>query len=185
MEVVRGECVDDQAGHRPRPVSSSTPPAARQRLREELGIGSGEYLIGTVACLKPQKAPEDVIAVAKLVCSRMPGARFVLIGDGVLRSRLEAQINGQGLQDKVRLAGWSRCAPRDGLLRPAPADLRLEGLPRVMLEAATAGCPSWPPESAVSKRRSCNTTGSGYPRQATLPVLRQASKPCSWLAAQG
>ena len=27
------------------------------------------YLIGTVACLKPQKAPEDVIAVAKLVCS--------------------------------------------------------------------------------------------------------------------
>ena len=42
----------------------------------------------------------------------MPGARFVLIGDGVLRSRLEAQINGQGLQDKVRLAGWRRDVPR-------------------------------------------------------------------------
>jgi glycosyltransferase involved in cell wall biosynthesis len=99
-------------------------------------------LIGTVACLKPQKAPEDVIAVAKLVCSRMPGARFVLIGDGVLRSRLEAQINRQGLQHYVHLAGWRRDVPRlmgcfDLLLLTS----RWEGLPRVMLEAATAGLP--------------------------------------------
>jgi glycosyltransferase involved in cell wall biosynthesis len=111
-------------------------------VREELGIGSGDYLIGTVACLKPQKAPEDVIAVAKLVCSRMPGARFVLIGDGVLRSRLEAQINGQGLQDKVRLAGWRRDVPRAmGCFDLLLLTSRWEGLPRVMLEAATAGLP--------------------------------------------
>jgi glycosyltransferase involved in cell wall biosynthesis len=126
----------------PGPFRHPSPPAARQRLREELGIGSGEYLIGTVACLKPQKAPEDVIAVAKLVCSRMPGARFVLIGDGVLRSRLEAQISGQGLHDKVRLAGWRRDVPRAmGCFDLLLLTSRWEGLPRVMLEAATAGLP--------------------------------------------
>ena len=126
----------------PVPFRYPLPPAARQRLRDELGIGSGAYLVGTVACLKPQKAPEDVIAVAKLVCSRMPGARFVLIGDGILRPRLEAQINGEGLNHHVRLAGWRRDVPRamdcfDLLLLTS----RWEGLPRVMLEAGAAGLP--------------------------------------------
>ena len=126
----------------PAPFRQPLPLAARQRLREELGVGSGEYLIGTVACLKPQKAPEDVIAVAKLVCARMPGARFVLIGDGALRPHIESLIDGQGLQDTVCLVGWRRDVPRvmscfDLLLLTS----RWEGLPRVMLEAASAGLP--------------------------------------------
>lgn len=117
-------------------------PAARNQLRNELGIGSGEYLIGTVACLKPQKAPEDVVAVARLVCARIPGARFVLIGDGDLRPRLELLVREYGLQDRVRLAGWRRDVPRamggfDLLLMTS----RWEGLPRVMLEAGSAGVP--------------------------------------------
>jgi glycosyltransferase involved in cell wall biosynthesis len=95
-----------------------------------------------VACFKPQKAPEDVIAVARLVCARMPAARFVLIGDGELRRPIEALIERHGLQEKVRLAGWRRDIPR----AMACFDLvlltsRWEGLPRVMLEAASAGVP--------------------------------------------
>lgn len=117
-------------------------PAERKRLREEFGIGSGEYLIGTVACLKPQKAPEDMIAVARLVCAHMPEVRFVLIGDGILRPRIEALIEEKGLQHHVRLAGWRRDVHRamkcfDVLLLTS----RWEGLPRVMLEAASVGLP--------------------------------------------
>ena len=126
----------------PSPFREPFPPADRQRLREELGVGSGEYLIGTVACLKPQKAPEDMIAVAQIVCARMPGARFVLIGDGVLRSRVEALIHKSGLRDKVRLAGWRRDVPRAmGCFDLLLLTSRWEGLPRVMLEAASAGLP--------------------------------------------
>ena len=126
----------------PSPFRQPLSPADRQRLREEFGIGSGEYLIGTVACLKPQKAPEDMIAVAERVCVRLPGARFVLIGDGAMRPRIEALIHEKGLKDKVRLAGWRRDIPRamscfDLLLLTS----RWEGLPRVMLEAASAGLP--------------------------------------------
>ena len=126
----------------PSPFQQPLPPADRQRLREEFGIGSGEYLIGTVACLKPQKAPEDVIAVARLVCARMPEARFVLIGDGVLRPHIVALIQKNALRDNVRLAGWRRDVHRamrcfDLLLLTS----RWEGLPRVMLEAASAGLP--------------------------------------------
>jgi glycosyltransferase involved in cell wall biosynthesis len=124
------------------PFRDPLSPAVRQRLRDELGIGSGEYLIGTVACLKPQKAPEDTIAVAQLVCARMPGARFVVIGDGALRPRIEALIEEKGLQHHVYLAGWRRDVPRvmgcfDVLLLTS----RWEGLPRVMLEAASVGLP--------------------------------------------
>ena len=126
----------------PAPFRQPLRPDVRRNLRNELGIGCGEYLIGTVACFKPQKAPEDVIAVARLVCARMPAARFVLIGDGELRRPIEALIERHGLQEKVRLAGWRRDIPR----AMACFDLvlltsRWEGLPRVMLEAASAGVP--------------------------------------------
>ena len=126
----------------PAPFARPLSPEGRHSLRQELGIGSGDYLIGTVACLKPQKAPEDVLAVAGVVCPAMPEARFVVIGDGALRPRLEALIKERGLQDRVRLAGWRRDVPRamrcfDLLLLTS----RWEGLPRVMLEAAAAGLP--------------------------------------------
>lgn len=126
----------------PGPFRQPLPPEDRQRLRDQLGIGSGEYLIGTVACLKPQKCPEDVIAVAKLVCARMPGCRFVVIGDGVLRPRIEALVDREGLRNKVHLAGWRHDVPRAmGCFDLLLLTSRWEGLPRVMLEAASAGLP--------------------------------------------
>ena len=126
----------------PRPVQQPLEPSVRNKLREEFGAGSDEYLIGTVACLKPQKAPEDVVAVAKLVCAHIPRARFVVIGDGERRSSIEALIRRYGLQDRVRLAGWRRDVDRamnsfDALLLTS----HWEGFPRVVLEAASAGLP--------------------------------------------
>ncbi|HET9866929.1 MAG TPA: glycosyltransferase, partial [Nitrospira sp.] len=126
----------------PRPFQQPPDPAARRRLREEFGAGPDEMLVGTVACLKPQKAPEDVVAVAALVCSRLPKTKFVVIGDGALRTRIQALINQRGLHERVRLAGWRRDVDRamgsfDALLLTS----HWEGLPRVMLEAASAGLP--------------------------------------------
>jgi glycosyltransferase involved in cell wall biosynthesis len=126
----------------PAPFRRPLDPEARRSLRKELGLGSGNYLIGVVACLKPQKAPQDVIGVANTLRSRVPEARFVVIGDGELRPRVEALIESYGLHDHVRLAGWRRDIPRamacfDLLLMTS----RWEGLPRVMLEAAAAGLP--------------------------------------------
>lgn len=126
----------------PRPFQQPLEPSVRNKLREEFGAGSDDYLIGTVACLKPQKAPEDVVAVAKLVCAHIPRARFVVIGDGERRSSIEALIRRYGLQDRVRLAGWRRDVDRamnsfDALLLTS----HWEGFPRVVLEAASAGLP--------------------------------------------
>lgn len=126
----------------PRPFRRALEPAARRRLREEFGAGPGHCLVGTVACLKPQKAPEDFVLVANRLCEALPHARFVLIGDGELRPRVEALVQENGLEGLVRLAGWRRDVDRamqsfDALLLTS----RWEGLPRVILEAATAGLP--------------------------------------------
>ena len=126
----------------PRPFREPIDAAARTTLREEFGAGPDDYLIGTVACLKPQKAPEDVVLVAKHLCDTIPQVRFVLIGDGELRPRIEALVLQQGLHERVRLAGWRRDIDRamksfDALLLTS----HWEGLPRVILEAATVGLP--------------------------------------------
>jgi glycosyltransferase involved in cell wall biosynthesis len=126
----------------PRPYERPLEPSTREQLRREFGTGPHDYLIGTVACLKPQKAPEDVVAVAKLLCAQVPRVQFVLIGDGERRSDIEALIQHYRLQDRVKLAGWRRDVDRamksfDALLLTS----HWEGFPRVILEAATAGLP--------------------------------------------
>jgi glycosyltransferase involved in cell wall biosynthesis len=98
--------------------------------------------VGTVACLKPQKAPDDFVAVAKRVCEVVPEARFVLIGDGDLRPWIESLIRQNGLHNRLYLAGWRRDIPT--VMKAFDAFLltsHWEGLPRVLLEARTIGLP--------------------------------------------
>jgi len=126
----------------PRPFYSALPPSDRDKLRAEFGASPEDWLIGTVACLKPQKAPEDFVAVAKRVCETMPHARFVLIGDGELRPSIEALVEQYGLKNRVHLAGWRRDISTamkafDAFLLTS----HWEGLPRVLLEARATGIP--------------------------------------------
>ncbi len=118
------------------------PASARALIRKELGFESDEVVVGTVACLKHQKAPLDFIEAAKQASSRDPRLRFFIAGDGPLRPAAEQVIAAAGLQDKVRLLGWRQDVPE--LL--AAMDLFLltslfEGLPRAVLQAMAAGVP--------------------------------------------
>lgn len=114
----------------------------RGSLRQELGIAEGVPLVGMVACLKPQKAPQDFIRLAWLTLRTVPSAHFVLIGDGVLRARLQRQIARRGLGGRVTLCGWRTDMPR--IL--ADFDVFVltslwEGLPVAALEAMACGKP--------------------------------------------
>ena len=126
----------------PQPFQTVLSATTRHALRAEFGAGPGDYLVGTVACLKPQKAPEDFVAVAKRVCDVVPQARFILIGDGDLRPRVESLIEQNGLDHRLYLAGWRRDVSTamksfDAFLLTS----HWEGLPRVLLEARTIGLP--------------------------------------------
>lgn len=113
-----------------------------ERVRRELGLRSGQPLVGAVSCLKPQKAPLDLVEVAARVARDLPEARFALAGDGELRGAVEDAVAARGLAGRFHLLGWRRDVPDllaaiDLLLHTA----RWEGLPRVLPEALAAGRP--------------------------------------------
>ena len=114
----------------------------RSRLRQELGIPIDAPLVGTLACLKPQKAPLDYVRVAARVLEHVPEARFFLAGDGELRANVEREVAQLGITARFHLLGWRR----DVRALLAAADVIAltslhEGLPRAILQAMAAGKP--------------------------------------------
>jgi glycosyltransferase involved in cell wall biosynthesis len=70
---------------------------ARHRVRAQLGLDSSAPLIGTVARLVPPKRLDYLLEAARMVCEAVPQARFLIIGDGPLRKKLEDQASQLGL----------------------------------------------------------------------------------------
>lgn len=97
-------------------------------------------LVGVVARLQPEKGVTVFLYAAALVRAALPGADFVVIGDGPERSQLEALA--AELELPVTFLGFRLDAP--GLLKQL--DLLVvpsfsEGTPLVVVEAAAAGVP--------------------------------------------
>ncbi len=126
----------------PAPFATRIDSAERDRLRALLGIGPDHLLVGTVSCLKPQKAPEDFVRLAARVCQRLPAVRCVVVGDGTLRPKIDALIRAQELHERVILLGWRRDVVT--LLKIFDVFVltsRWEGLPCVLLEARASRIP--------------------------------------------
>ena len=77
----------------------------RQRVRAELGYQAEHVVIGKVARLFHLKGHADVIAAAQQVIAREPRARFLFVGDGLLREELQQQIVAAGLEPYFQLIG--------------------------------------------------------------------------------
>ncbi|MBW2039775.1 MAG: glycosyltransferase family 4 protein [Deltaproteobacteria bacterium] len=107
----------------------------------ELGVDPDLPLITMIGCLKPQKAPLDYVEVAHLLLQERE-ATFIMVGDGVLRGRVERRVQELGLGKRFKLLGWRRDIPE--IL--AATDIFVltslwEGLPRVLPQAMTMGIP--------------------------------------------
>ena len=103
---------------------------------------SAAPVIGTVARLAPQKSVHDLIDAMPFVLQTRPAARLLIVGDGPLRSDLEAQCRRLGIGDSVTFAGYSHdvaaaYAAIDIFVLPS----RHEGLPICLLEVMAMGIP--------------------------------------------
>ncbi len=115
---------------------------AQARARACLGLPEAVPLAGMIACLKPQKAPLDYVALAGRVRQEVPDAHFLLAGDGELRAAVEAEIEARGLGGSFHLLGWRQDPERIlAALDVLVLTSRHEGLPRVIPEAMAAGRP--------------------------------------------
>lgn len=81
-----------------RPVS----PTERELVRAGLGL-AGRTVVVCVGRLCEQKGQDVLLDAWRRACT--PGAVLVLVGDGPLRSSLEVQAEGLGIQDQVRFVG--------------------------------------------------------------------------------
>lgn len=121
-----------------------TPPRPREEVRRELGFSPDHLVIGKIARLFHLKGHEYVIEAAKTVCPDLPQARFLFVGDGLLRSNLEERIAEAGLTEKFVFTGLVPPEKVPELMGAMDivvhASLR-EGLARVLPQGLIAGKP--------------------------------------------
>jgi glycosyltransferase involved in cell wall biosynthesis len=116
-------------------------PAERTALDDELGL-AGAPVVAIVGRLVPQKAHERFVVAAQRIAAELPGARFLVLGEGPRRGEIEALVAAAGLTERVAFTGVRYDARRV----IARADLLVfssewEGLSIAALEALAAGTP--------------------------------------------
>lgn len=112
--------------------------------RQQLGLDADDFVIAKVARLFRLKGHDDLLDAAPEILRCCPRARFLLVGDGPWRGRLEAKAAALGVAQRTLFVGLVPPSRIPGLL--AEADLvvhlsRREGLPRVIPQALAAGKP--------------------------------------------
>jgi glycosyltransferase involved in cell wall biosynthesis len=113
-------------------------------LRSRLGIQDGDRVVGMIARLFRLKGHDDLLEAAPELLQRCPQLRFLLIGDGLWRARLEAKARQLGIQQRIIFAGL--VPPETIPAHLALMDLlvhlsRREGLPRALPQALATGRP--------------------------------------------
>ena len=113
-------------------------------LRLRLGLGPGDFVLGKIARLFKLKGHADLLAVAPHLVTRCPQTKFLLVGDGPWRERIETAARKRGLGQHFIFAGLVPPAeiPRYVALMDALVHLsRREGLPRALPQALAAARP--------------------------------------------
>lgn len=117
-------------------------PADIARVRAELGVPHDALVLGHVGRFDAFKNQGLLVPVVAAALRRDPRAFLVLVGDGPLRVRVEAEAARLGVRARVAFTGLRADVPR--LLRAFDVFVfpsLHEGLPLVGLEAQAAGLP--------------------------------------------
>jgi glycosyltransferase involved in cell wall biosynthesis len=121
-------------------IPANPSPGERDRRRHAWGFGPDDLVVGCVANYRPGKGLDHLLEVASRLRPSVPGLRFVLVGEGPLREHLAAEIHERHLGPIVVLNGTEVDArnvyPAFEIVVQASDS---EGLPNVILEAASAG----------------------------------------------
>ena len=124
--------------------SDSSRTLTRAALRRQIGISPDAPLLVFVGRLDQQKDPLLLIESLKLSVAAVPNLHLAIVGDGVLRSRVEEVVRVHGLTAQVHFLGVRPPLEIAEILRAA--DLYVlcsayEGMPIALLEALATGLP--------------------------------------------
>jgi glycosyltransferase involved in cell wall biosynthesis len=113
-------------------------------LRAALGFRPDDVVAGTVARLFELKGHDELLGVADELCRQCPNLKFLWVGDGPWRERLQKRAIDLGLAGRVVFAGLvepSRVPSIVGVMDLLVHLSRREGLPRALPQALAAGKP--------------------------------------------
>ncbi len=118
--------------------------ALRRTARQRLGYDEGHIVFGKVARLFHLKGHEYLIAAAQKVVQKFPQARFLLVGDGILREMLQKRISAAGLAAHFQFTGLVPPTEIPALISAMDAVVHAslrEGLPRAVAQGVLCGKP--------------------------------------------
>jgi len=112
--------------------------------KKELGINGVDKVIGKIGRFFPLKGHEYLIKAAPEVVNVFPNVKFLLVGDGILREKLQLEIGKLGLEDRFIFTGL--VDQKDIPLLISVMDILVhtslrEGLARVLPQAIACGKP--------------------------------------------
>jgi sugar transferase (PEP-CTERM/EpsH1 system associated) len=116
-------------------------PGDREAARQALDIPAGWGVVGTVGRLDPVKDQAGLIRAFAVASAQRPSV-LLIVGDGPLRSELDALGRGLGLERRVRLLGDRQDVPQilralDCFVLPSVG----EGISNAILEAMATALP--------------------------------------------
>jgi len=103
-----------------------------------------DNVVSFIGRLSEEKGILNFARSIPIVLDNIKNVRFLIGGEGQMRSKVEAYLDREGLNSKVNLVGW---IPHDELekyfnnLKLLVLPSHTEGLPNVMLEAMACGTP--------------------------------------------
>lgn len=123
-------------------VERFQPRERNRQLQEELNLVGDAPVAGIVAAIRPEKNHEMFLHAAAAVCQRVPAARFLIVGDGPERPRLESLAQELGIAESVRFLGTrADVAELLSLMDVVLLTSKMEANPVCLLEAMAAGRP--------------------------------------------
>jgi glycosyltransferase involved in cell wall biosynthesis len=113
-------------------------------VRARFGLSPDDIVVGKIARLFKLKGHDELIAVAPELIHECPRLKFLLVGDGEWRERLQSKVRAAGVDGHFIFTGLVSPAEVPALVGIMDLLVHLslrEGLPRALPQALAAGKP--------------------------------------------
>src|SRR5437867_3064519 len=113
-------------------------------VRARLGLRPEDFVVGKIARLTELKGHDDLFAIAPALVRRSPNVKFLLVGDGRWRRRLESMALASGLRERFVFTGLVPPGQIPELVGVMDVLIHLsvrEGLARALPQALAAARP--------------------------------------------
>jgi glycosyltransferase involved in cell wall biosynthesis len=77
----------------------------KESIRDEMGFGNREVVLGIIARLVEQKGHQYLVEAFSQAYKQTPHIRLIIVGDGKLRDRLESFVQEKKLEGVIRFTG--------------------------------------------------------------------------------